>query len=463
MSNEEREERKDAQVSGAAVSARCCVAKEKEKEMKRVELGMLVVGIWGLIVSGCASVQSATEERLLGQQPVVAVAPFDAISGISSTEANMITRVFFIRLGNTNRVSLVDRTIVERVLKEHSFQTGDWSNQQKTAELGSALNADWIVRGEMERFGSNILVTVQFYDIRTFRFMGGADLLLANADEAMQKMDPLVNKLVETIAGGGSDGSGGAASVTSDGSAGTGTRVAPAGFVLVPAGTFSMGSNSGEEWWEKPVHQVTISKAFYMSDHEVTQKEWVEIMASNPSNWKGDNLPVEQVSWYEVIEYCNKRSEKEGLTPVYSRSGEYIRCDFKANGYRLPTEAEWEWAAKGGGKDFMIYEYSGSNSVDGVAWYSGNSGRKTHPVKTKEANSLGLYDMSGNVMEWCWDWYGIYSAGSQTDPAGVADGSSRVLRGGSWGDSARYVRSTNRYGDASSFGYGPIGFRLVRP
>jgi len=134
------------------------------------------------------------------QQPVVAVAPFEAISGISATDANMITRVFFIRLGNTNKVSLVDRGVVERVLQEHHFQAGDWSNQQKTAELGKALNTDWIVRGELEKFGSNILVTVQFYDIQTFRFMGGSDLRLANADEAYDKMDPLVNKLVETIA-----------------------------------------------------------------------------------------------------------------------------------------------------------------------------------------------------------------------------------------------------------------------
>jgi TolB-like protein len=142
--------------------------------------------------------------RLFAQQPVVAVAPFDAISGISSTDANMITRVFFIRLGNTNKVSLVDRNVVDRVLREHQFQAGDWSNQQKTAELGKALNTDWIVRGELETFGSNILVTVQFYDIQTFRFMGGADILLSNAAEAMEKMDPLVNKLVETIASSGS-------------------------------------------------------------------------------------------------------------------------------------------------------------------------------------------------------------------------------------------------------------------
>ena len=137
------------------------------------------------------------------QQPVVAVAPFEATSGITTAEANMITRVFFIRLGNTNRVSLVDRNVVDRVLREHSFQAGDWSNEQKTAELGRALNSDWIVRGELEKFGDNILVTVQFYDIQTFRFMGGADTLLANAAEAMEKMDPLVNRLVQTIASAG--------------------------------------------------------------------------------------------------------------------------------------------------------------------------------------------------------------------------------------------------------------------
>lgn len=137
---------------------------------------------------------------IFAQQPVVAVAPFDAVSGISTTDANMITRVFTIRLGNTQRVAFVDRTIVERVLQEHRFQLSDWSNAQKTAELGRALNADWIVRGELEQFGRNILITVQFYNIQTFRFMGGADLLLANANEALERMDPLVNKLIEAIA-----------------------------------------------------------------------------------------------------------------------------------------------------------------------------------------------------------------------------------------------------------------------
>jgi formylglycine-generating enzyme required for sulfatase activity len=420
--------------------------------------------LWRMLAVALAFVSGGLD----AQQPVVAVAPFDAISGINSTEANMITRVFFIRLGNTNKVSLVDRSVVERVLREHAFQAGDWSDQKKTAELGTALNADWIVRGEMEKFGSNILVTVQFYDIRTFRFMGGADLRLANADEAYDKMDPLVNKLVETISGGGS--------------------VTPAGFVLVPAGTFSMGSNNGEEW-EKPVHQVTINKAFYMSDHEVTQKEWVEVMGMTirqqkdmmdktlPLCGEGDNYPMYYVSWYDAIEYCNKRSIKERLAPAYTidktrsdgnNSNEaddmkwVVTWNRNANGYRLPTEAEWEWAAKGGGKDFMIYEYSGSNSVDGVAWYDGNSENRTHPVKTKAGNSLGLYDMSGNIYELCWDWYGSYSGSSQTDPAGAAGGSYRVIRGGSWYFDAQGVRSTYRLIFPPLGRAHIIGFRLVR-
>ncbi|MDR1126551.1 MAG: formylglycine-generating enzyme family protein [Treponema sp.] len=256
-------------------------------------------------------------------------------------------------------------------------------------------------------------------------------------------------------------------------SGGGGSGGTPAGFVRVPSGIFSMGGTMYD--WEKPMHQVTISRAFYMSDHEVTQKEWYDVMGTTvrqqrdmrDKSWslygEGDNNPMYYVSWYEAIEYCNKRSIAEGLTPAYSGSGDYITCNFKANGYRLPTEAEWEWAAKGGGEDFiMIYEYSGSNSVDEVAWYKGNSGSQTHPVKTRRGNSLGLYDMSGNVYEWCWDWYGAYSSGAQTDPAGAAGGTLRVYRGGSWIVDAQSVRSVSRDGDTPSVGGGIIGFRLVR-
>jgi formylglycine-generating enzyme required for sulfatase activity len=223
------------------------------------------------------------------------------------------------------------------------------------------------------------------------------------------------------------------------------------GFVRVDAGTFSMGGN-----------QVRISKGFYMSDHEVTQKEWVDVMGSNPSYFKGDTLSVESVSWYEAIEYCNKRSVKEGLSPAYTVSGTNVTWNKNASGYRLPTEAEWEYAARGGNKS-KGYEYSGSSSVDGAAWYTGNSGGKTHPVKTKSANELGVYDMSGNVREWCWDWYGSYGSGAQIDPTGASSGTDRVNRGGSWDDSAANVRSAARGYNTPSYRFSYRGFRLVRP
>ena len=200
-----------------------------------------------------------------------------------------------------------------------------------------------------------------------------------------------------------------------------------------------------------------------MGKYEVTQRKWQELMGNNPSNFKGDNLPVENISWFEVIEYCNKRSVKEGLTPCYQGSGNSITCDWSANGYRLPTEAEWEYAAKGGNKNFLTHLYSGSSSAGAVAWYDGNNGNTTHPVGTKAPNDLGLYDMSGNVYEWCWDWYGNYGSGAQTDPTGAVSGTGRVYRGGSWSGSASFVRSSYRNSFGPSFRLSYLGFRLVRP
>jgi formylglycine-generating enzyme required for sulfatase activity len=226
----------------------------------------------------------------------------------------------------------------------------------------------------------------------------------------------------------------------------------------------------------KPIHQVTLSKAFYMSDHEVTQKEWVEMMGNNPSLFKGDDLPVERVSWYDAIEYCNKRSVKEGLTPAYTidktrKDGDnkstsddvkwVVTWNKSANGYRLPTEAEWEFAARGGVQS-KGWEFAGGADVGAVAWYTDNSGGKTHPVKTKKANEAGLYDMSGNVWEWCWDWREGYASDSQTDPTGASSGPVRVYRGGSWVNDAANARSAYRNYYTPSHRNYALGFRLVR-
>ncbi len=237
----------------------------------------------------------------------------------------------------------------------------------------------------------------------------------------------------------------------------------PEGYVLVEAGTFRMGSTDGAGD-EKPVHSVTVSRPFLMSKYEVTQRQWRKVMGTSPSRFKGDNLPVELISWYDAIEYCNALSRKEGLSPCYSESGESIRCDFSANGYRLPTEAEWEYAARGGNRS-RGYTYSGSNNAGGVGWSVNNSGGKTHEVGKKSPNELGIYDMSGNVWEWCWDRYGQYGSSSQSDPSGPSRGFSRVRRGGSWGSFAGGLRSANRYGTPSVGSQGGsyrLGFRPVR-
>ena len=236
----------------------------------------------------------------------------------------------------------------------------------------------------------------------------------------------------------------------------------PSNMVYVEGGTFLMGG--GRYTNENPVHEVTVS-SFYMGKYEVTQEEYQDVMGINPSFSLENNCPVECVSWYDAVEYCNRLSKKEGLTPCYSGSGDNITCNWNANGYRLPTEAEWEYAAKGGvNKDG--YRYSGSNDIDEVAWYYGNSDMDAHHVGTKKANSLGIYDMNGNMWEWCWDRYGKYYCGEspRNNPTGDSSGNYRVLRGGSHFSEAYDVYCTRRYAEKPDVfdDVGEFGFRVVR-
>ena len=227
----------------------------------------------------------------------------------------------------------------------------------------------------------------------------------------------------------------------------------------IPGGSFRMGSNDGDSD-EKPIHMVTIS-SFMMSKYEVTQGQYQTVMGSNPSHFLGSNRPVETVYWYDAVKFCNALSKREGLTPCYSGSGINTRCNWNANGYRLPTEAEWEYACRAG----TTTEYhtgNGSSALDRAGWYPRNSDNQTHEVGRKQANKFGLYDMHGNVWEWCWDWYGSYSSGTQTDPKGPSSGSYRVDRGGGWGYNAWCCRSAYRYGDDPGYRWFALGFRLVR-
>ncbi len=253
------------------------------------------------------------------------------------------------------------------------------------------------------------------------------------------------------------------------------TVVMPAPEMLfVEGGTFQMGSNDGDSD-EQPVHSVTLSD-FYIGKYEVMQAEYAAVMDTNPSYFDGDSLPVEQVSWYDAIEYCNALSVAEGLTPYYTiditaedannTSPEddvrwSVTCNTASKGYRLPTEAEWEYAARGGNES-QVYIYSGSNTHGYVAWYDENSNNTTHTVGTKAANELGIHDMSGNVWEWCWDWNDTYSSAVATNPQGAETGEDRVVRGGSWYDSGNYCRSAYRSGGVASLGGSGLGFRVAR-
>ncbi len=242
------------------------------------------------------------------------------------------------------------------------------------------------------------------------------------------------------------------------------TPEAPPGFAFVEAGEFLMGSQegiSGRDNDEK-LHTVVLSSNFYIAKHEVTQTEYRSVMGNNPaadSGFEEYTYPVWNVSWYDAINYCNARSLRENLTPCYSGSGNNIQCNFSANGYRLPTEAEWEYAAHGGSNRFR---FPGSNYIEGAAWYEENSRGRPHPIRQKLANELGIFDLGGNVSEWCWDWKGGYPDGNVTDPAGPSSGAFRIIRGGNWAAYEKNCRTADRAISNPNNRNDQIGFRVVR-
>lgn len=220
-------------------------------------------------------------------------------------------------------------------------------------------------------------------------------------------------------------------------------------FVLLPAGTFTMGSPSSQSgrYGNEAQHQASISRSFYMQTTVVTQEQWKRVMGDNPSGFSscGDDCPVEEVSWNDVQDFINKLNNMEGTDK-----------------YRLPTEAEWEYAARSGGKQEDYAGTASESNLGDYAWYRANSGGKTHPVGQKKPNDLGLYDMSGNVWEWVQDWYANYPSSPIPDTAGHSSNSYRVNRGGSWINFPRRCRTAVRDYNYPDFKYFDLGFRLAR-
>jgi formylglycine-generating enzyme required for sulfatase activity len=257
--------------------------------------------------------------------------------------------------------------------------------------------------------------------------------------------------------------------------------------VQIEGGTFTMGSPASEQYRETNEfqHSVTLT-GFRMGKYPVTQAQYKAVMETNPSNFTTPvspetdtaNRPVEQVSWYDTLVFCNKLSMSEGLSPAYRISGSTDPADWGpmptysdatwnavivvagSDGYRLPTEAQWEYACRAG---TMTAYITGNTIIDNTGWYKDNSDERTHTVGEKPANAWGLYDMHGNVYEWCWDWYGFYEHEPQTDPTGADSGGSRVVRGGSYYHHGQFLRSAFRYVSYPTYSYIYFGLRLVRP
>ncbi len=252
--------------------------------------------------------------------------------------------------------------------------------------------------------------------------------------------------------------------------------------VLIPKGSFTMGALENDteaQDFEKPRHKVRLRKKFWMGKYQVTQGLWTSVMGSNPCSdyFVDKNHPVANISWFDAVDFCNRYSLKDGKDPVYNGLGEYqvgsaatlsdqelqtlsanITMNLSANGYRLPTEAEWEYAARAR-KNFL---YAGSDELQDVAWYFTNSGPTPHVGGRKKGNEFGLYDMSGNISEMCWDWFGDYDGFSQRDPVGVATGTVRICRGGSWGSRPKYCRLSARSAGIPQSSSHYVGLRLVR-
>jgi formylglycine-generating enzyme required for sulfatase activity len=253
----------------------------------------------------------------------------------------------------------------------------------------------------------------------------------------------------------------------------------PDNFVLIKGGTFTMGSPASEpeRGTDETQHRVTVND-YYIAKSSVTQREYTQLMGNNPSEFNGDDLPVENITWFDAIRYCNDRSTQEGLTPAYAISGtgnevSNVTWNRNANGYRLPTEAEWEYACRAGtttpfnignsitDREANCYNHYGYNNNSSGRTIGGYRGR-TAPVNSFGANSWGLFDMHGNVADWCWDWYGEYGASAQTNPAGPVTGTLRVNRGGGWNDFPKHIRSAYRAATPPENASFNLGFRLVR-
>ena len=403
----------------------------------------------------------AASRQNTSRLPKLAIVPFNRMtSGINERDAEVLTHILSIDIANSGRYAVLPRTsTIQRVFDEHEIQRTGTTDPNTIRRIGIATNAQFVLAGNITSLGNMNLFLAQILNVESGALLIGGDEEYREISDGLSKMQTLARTLTGT-------------------SAVVPSAAVQAGFVRIQGGTYTRGSPADEPNRnanaETPQHQVTVS-AFTMSQYLVTQREWFEVMGttvrqqrdrvsvSSEMRGEGDEYPIYYVSWFEAVEYCNRRSTREGLTPAYTVSGTNVTWNRSANGYRLPTEAEWEYACRAG----TITAYSTGNSIT-TSQANFNSLfnstlNRTSAVGSYTPNAWGLYDMHGNVWEWCWDWYGSYPSRAQNDPDGASSGSGRVLRGGSWDHSAAYVRSAHRNNSTPTVRNIFNGFRVVRP
>jgi formylglycine-generating enzyme required for sulfatase activity len=375
---------------------------------------------------------------------------------VSADNARIVTGLIRSRIGASGAVILVTREDFDKILAEHQFQMSDWSDPNKTARLGAAAGADYILAGEIDEMDGVYFVTARMIDLNTAEQVASSDIEFKRLNQARAAMEEFTDRFLQALGyqSGSPSRSGSALQSGSTQPANTGgdfslretIRAIDGNMARIPGGTFMMGSIAGQgNANERPQRRISLG-GFSIGKYEVTQAEYEAVMGNTPSNFRGrEGLPVETVSWLEAVDFCNRLSRAANLTPAYTISGANVMWNSGANGYRLPTEAEWEYAC--------------GEWIDG--WLGGNSGRMPHPVGQLAPNRHGLYDMIGNVQEWCWDWYGIYDRDAQSNPQGPGSGTVRVRRGHSFQNTGRLLTANRDYGVPREKN-NTTGFRIAR-
>jgi formylglycine-generating enzyme required for sulfatase activity len=390
----------------------------------------------------------------------VAVFDFEITAGDKSISRPLADSVIH-EFSKSNKYNVIDRGNMNKILDEQKFQMSGCVAQECKVEAGQILGVGKIVSGSVGIVGKTYYLMLQLINVQTGMVeLSAEDKCRCEIDDLIDSTKRLAKKILDEEAERGGQAGDTQRYVGSEfsGSREYVSRAIGAKFILIPAGTFTMGSPTNESGRknDESQHQVTISKPFYMQTTEVTQGQWKRIMGNNPSYFSncGDDCPVEQVSWNDIQIFIKKLNQQEST-----------------DSYRLPTEAEWEYAAKSCIKQEQYAGTSRELDLDEYAWYFKTSEGKTHAVieagwfsKTghKKPNSLGLYNMSGNVWEWVQDVMGDYPTGDVTDPVGPSSGGYRIFRGGSWGDGARVCRTANRFYGRPQFRISYLGFRLAK-